>query len=125
MPARWSDHVITGYPTDPVVRPIPPEREYGTHTPEGILVLAGPHIREGTTLEAAQIVDVVPTLLAWLGLPLPAHLDGQVCTAAWETPPQIRYTEPEITAEQESASPDYTAEEAEDVMQRLRDLGYL
>jgi len=36
----------------------------------------------GTELETAQIVDVVPTLLALMELPLPAEVDGQVRVAS-------------------------------------------
>ncbi|MDQ7028612.1 MAG: alkaline phosphatase family protein [Ardenticatenia bacterium] len=122
-PARWSDHVITGYPSDPPVCLIPKAREYGTHTPDGVLVLAGPGVRAGVELEAAQIVDVVPTLLALLDLPLPAEVDGQVLREALAEEPTVRYAASEAPAASDAAG--YTDEEAEDVMQRLRDLGYL
>ncbi len=122
-PARWSDHIITGYPTDPLVRPIPEAREYGTHTPDGVLVLAGPKVRAGVELETAQIVDVVPTLLALMDLPIPAEADGRVLQEALSEAPQVRYAESDAHGTSEAAG--YTEEEAEDVMQRLRDLGYL
>jgi len=122
-PARWSDHVITGYPSDSLVRPIPEAREYGTHTPDGVLVLAGPGVRAGAKLEAAQIVDVVPTLLTLMGLSVPAEVDGQVLREALAGTSDVRYAESEAPVASEAAG--YSDEEAEDVMQRLRDLGYL
>ncbi len=123
-PARWSDHVITGYPSDPLVRPIPGAREYGTHTPDGVLVLAGPGIRAGAKLAPAQIVDVVPTLLALMGLPIPEGVDGRVLGEALAGVPEVRYVEG-ATTEESGTSVEYTDEEAADVLQRLRDLGYL
>ena len=121
-PARWSDHPITGYPTDPVVRPIPPEREYGTHTPEGILLLAGPGVRQGTRLSPAHLTDVVPTVLALLGLPIPDNVDGRVIEEALSAPVEPRFVP---VAEDEAEDAVYTEEESSEVMQRLRDLGYM
>ena len=124
LPARWSDHLITGYPTDPVVRPIPATGEYGTHTPEGIWVLAGPKVRQGITLGSASIVDVTPTVLAWLGLPIPAHVDGRVHQEMFTAPVSIRRAPPEEPSQQKAEVP-YPAAEEQEVLQRLRDLGYL
>lgn len=118
-PARWSDHLITGTPADPVTRPIPREREYGTHTPEGILVLVGPGVQEGITLTEAHIIDVVPTLLAAWGLPLPKGVNGRVIKEAFVIPPEVRWEEVE---EEDAGGGDVDSGE---VMGRLRALGYL
>ena len=45
----------------------------GTHYPEGILVAAGPGIKEGVSLDDLSILDVAPTLLYSLGLPIPEN----------------------------------------------------
>lgn len=42
------------------------------------LIMAGPGVRKGVTPENAEIVDVVPTLLALFGLPVPPTVDGRV-----------------------------------------------
>jgi predicted AlkP superfamily phosphohydrolase/phosphomutase len=119
-PTDWSDHVITGYPSDPLVRPIPPQREYGTHTPEGILALAGPGVRTGAKLGTAQIVDVVPTLLAGWGLPMPEEADGQVLGEAFLVPPQERRI-----ASGEKKERAWSEEGSQEVLDRLRGMGYL
>ena len=49
----------------------------GSHRPEGILVMAGPGIQPGAGLADATVADILPTLLALAGLPLPAGLDGR------------------------------------------------
>ncbi len=118
-PARWSDHFITGTPVDPVVRPIPPGQEYGTHTPNGVLVLAGSGIKEGVTLDTAAIMDVVPTLLAAWGVPLPVGVDGRVMEEAFVAPVEVRWQE---AGEEGRESGEEVGEE---VMNRLRALGYL
>jgi predicted AlkP superfamily phosphohydrolase/phosphomutase len=52
--------------------------------PDGILLLYGEGIRPGQRLADARLVDVVPTLLYGLGLPVARDLDGQVLLQAFE-----------------------------------------
>lgn len=54
----------------------------GRHEPFGIFVLAGPGIVAGGDVGRCEMVDVTPTVLALLGLPLPDRLDGFVLTRA-------------------------------------------
>lgn len=122
QPARWTDHVITGYPSDPLVRPIPDEREYGTHTPDGILALAGPGVRAGAELGPAQIVDVFPTLLAAWQVPIPEETDGNVLQSAFTTPREPVYRSSE---ESTGLAPEIAESDSEEVLDRLRALGYL
>jgi predicted AlkP superfamily phosphohydrolase/phosphomutase len=49
----------------------------GTHRPEGIIVARGHGIRRGARV-AANIVDVCPTVLDILGVPVPGDTDGRV-----------------------------------------------
>jgi predicted AlkP superfamily phosphohydrolase/phosphomutase len=127
-PADWSDHVVTGFPTDPLVRPVPPDREYGTHTPEGILVLAGKELGSGEDLGEASIIDVVPTLLALMELPIPGEVDGRVVLKALES--GLRQSvdprsEKGVFSVEDEQAVGFTREDAEEVLGRLRALGYL
>lgn len=54
--------------------------------PDGVLFLAGEGLRQGLQLEAAQLTDVMPTLLYALGLPIARDLDGRVLTSAFKPP---------------------------------------
>ncbi len=47
----------------------------GTHRPEGVVSLCAPGVSPGRSLDA-NLVDIAPTVLAFLGLGLPAHLEG-------------------------------------------------
>ena len=61
------------------VRPALEERPLaGTHHPDGILIAAGPGIARGRQAGTRSIVDVAPTLLYSLGLPVPGDIEGQV-----------------------------------------------
>ena len=48
----------------------------GTHRPEGIVALAGAGLAPGRSLKA-RLIDVTPTILSLLGLPVPAHVEGR------------------------------------------------
>ncbi|NIN70114.1 MAG: phosphodiesterase, partial [Anaerolineae bacterium] len=103
-------------------RLIPEAQEYGTHTPEGILVLAGPGVKRGASLPAADIVDVVPTLLAAWNLPIPGEVDGKVLHEAFISPIQ---EERIVSGESPTIAGEGRAEGTDEVMERLRALGYL
>ena len=57
------------------------------HGPDGVLLLHGPGIRRGHRLDGSQVLDVFPTVLALLGLPLAADAEGTVLEEALEAPP--------------------------------------
>ena len=55
----------------------------------GNLEMNGPGIRPGTRIEDADIYDILPTLMAGLGLPVAEDLRGEpirgaFCDAAWQ-----------------------------------------
>jgi len=60
----------------------------GTHKSEaaldGILVAAGGPLAAGRRVERASILDVAPTVLQLLGLPIPTDLEGHVLSAAFD-----------------------------------------
>jgi len=51
--------------------------------PDGLFVMLGDGIRQGEFLEDVQLVDIMPTLLYSLGLPIARDLDGRVLTGAF------------------------------------------
>ena len=61
-------------------------------SPDGVLLIQGPGVHEGSRLSDAAIVDVVPTLLYSLGYPISRDLDGKVLTSAFD--PQWRVEHP-------------------------------
>jgi predicted AlkP superfamily phosphohydrolase/phosphomutase len=54
----------------------------GTHAgaPDGVLMAVGDGIREGAALHDASVLDLAPTLLYLLGLPVAADMEGRVLT---------------------------------------------
>jgi predicted AlkP superfamily phosphohydrolase/phosphomutase len=54
----------------------------GAHRMNGILVIAGADAARGEKLPMCEIVDVAPTILHLLGLPIPSDMDGTVLEGA-------------------------------------------
>lgn len=94
-----------------------------THRMNGLVFLAGPNIRAGHMLTGARIVDVTPTLLAALGLPIPDYMDGRVLHEAFVVPPQAAISNQ--AGQAPVADSGYTAEEAAEIEEHLKSLGYL
>jgi tetratricopeptide (TPR) repeat protein len=54
------------------------------HEPDGIFLAAGPHIRRGAKVEGASVLDLAPTVLHYLGLPVAKDMDGGVLESIFE-----------------------------------------
>ncbi|HEY0385472.1 MAG TPA: alkaline phosphatase family protein [Pyrinomonadaceae bacterium] len=107
----------------------------GTHQPWGVCMAGGAGIASGRSLDDAQIIDVAPTLLHSLGLPVPADMEGRVLTECYEEGAlkelPVTYSEanssPERAVERAPAAPATAAEdvERERVLAGLKALGYI
>jgi len=54
------------------------------HGVDGIFIMSGPGVRENNRLPDMSVVDVTPTMLAYLGLPVAEDMDGAPGLAALE-----------------------------------------
>lgn len=54
----------------------------GTHKLNGVFIMKGYGIKKSTTLQDTSIMDVAPTILHLLGLPIPTDMDGKVLKEA-------------------------------------------
>ncbi|MGD8794405.1 MAG: hypothetical protein PVF47_17780, partial [Anaerolineae bacterium] len=102
----------------------------GFHQQDGVFIALGPNFRAGHRLPAASIVDVTPTVLYALGLPLLESFDGRVVEEAFE--PAFRRDHPPSYEAGPGGGPgagpaagSFSEEEAELLSERLRALGYL
>ena len=57
----------------------------GYHEQAGMLIMAGPGIRAGVSIGECSTLDIAPTLLALLGLPIPSYMRGRVLEEALES----------------------------------------
>ncbi len=60
-----------------------PPRPFPEAQPRGVLLMRGPGMREGVELKGAKLVDLAPTILAWMGRPIGSDLDGRPLTGAF------------------------------------------
>jgi len=124
-----SDHGFQSDHNRPTAIPSEPAGPAHEHREQGIFVACGPGIRRGGTVEGASLLDVTPTLLAILGLPVGADMDGRPLVEIFETPPAVE-TIPswdEIPGEDGSHPPDRTVDPAEskEALEQLIALGYI
>jgi predicted AlkP superfamily phosphohydrolase/phosphomutase len=95
----------------------------GGHHPDGILIWTGSGARKRRDVRA-NLMDIAPTVLARLDVPVSEHMDGQVLSELFVSPLNVTYQTWE-RGKEEGAGRDYSAEDEEALRQRLRGLGYL
>jgi predicted AlkP superfamily phosphohydrolase/phosphomutase len=106
----------------------PSTGQTGHHHMVGVVGLRGPGVQSGLEMAEASLMDLAPTILHYLGLPVPEHMDGRVLTEvftdAFKAENPVQFVESELTG----GSHDdlvYGAEEEALVMEKLRGMGYV
>jgi hypothetical protein len=102
----------------------------GWHRPEGILLAAGPGFRRGLVPTPGSMVDVTPTVLYALGLPVAEDMDGRPALDLFAEEFTDRHElgsiasyEPEVSRTREEAP--ITSPVDGEILARLRTLGYI
>jgi len=102
------------------------ENYTGTHRLEGMMIVKGPHIKKGYWFGRADIIDVAPTLLHILEIPIPQDMDGKVLKDVFEPSSLIAQRKIQFAAPSEregSVGQEQTLDQT--VRKQLEDLGYL
>ncbi len=103
----------------------------GVHRLHGVFFLRGRNVHKGQRIEAAQLIDLAPTILYLLGVAVPKSMDGRVLTEAlkeeYVDSHPVRHVDDGSTAPKDAPPPGegYSDEESEAVRDRLKGLGYL
>ena len=100
----------------------------GTHRLNGILIGRGSGFKSGAEIANARLIDIAPTLLHLLGVPVPEDMDGKVLASAFQ--PDFLLARPIRSGAASGTSATdrpsgYTDEEAAKAEERLQALGYL
>lgn len=63
-----------------------PTPKQGMHDPKGLVIFHGKGINAGVELGHCTNLDIAPTLLTLMGLPVPEVMQGRVLSEVWERP---------------------------------------
>jgi predicted AlkP superfamily phosphohydrolase/phosphomutase len=107
-----------------------PLRRTGWHRLEGIFLAMGEGIKKGYEIKDANIVDICPSLLYMLGIPIPNDMDGKVLDIfeqAYSINHPIEYIKPAEDFSRQCKKNIILSEEDREsqIKDRLRALGYL
>ena len=93
----------------------------GNHAHTGILAAVGPGIAPGIITDA-RLIDIAPTILRLLDLPIPAEMEGRVLPFAGDSPDRI---ETDVLLPDGNIDAGLSDEDRSVIEDRLKSLGYL
>jgi predicted AlkP superfamily phosphohydrolase/phosphomutase len=136
---EWKDYAYLSYHLQKVDDPLfakPHESMYSgnmeycaNHRLDGVVLLKGPAFKAGAMLSDANIVDIAPTSLYLMGLPISDEIDGRILFEALHE--DFRDASSVIEAEEsgqvggDEMGHGYSDDELAEIEQRLRNLGYM
>lgn len=132
-----SDHGFQSGHLRPLATPAEPAGPAAWHRDFGIVVMAGPGIKQDQRIYGANIIDITPTILYQLGLPVGEDMDGRVLLEAfeearppatipsWETLPGDCGMHPSGTREERTAASHSSMAANDDLIDQFVALGYI
>jgi predicted AlkP superfamily phosphohydrolase/phosphomutase len=101
----------------------------GDHTLYGVLLAWGKVVRKGWNLDRARLIDLAPTILYAMSIPVPEDMDGVELLDLFQE--EFVEAHPRLKRRSSEAAPSsgvetlYSEEEEEKMRERLRGLGYI
>jgi predicted AlkP superfamily phosphohydrolase/phosphomutase len=99
----------------------------GCHRMHGVMIAKGAGVEPGLRAEVARIVDVAPTMLYLCGQALPVDMDGrvlsQIISKEFLAANAVRFTDG--GQDQPPGEVEYSAEENAEIIESLKNLGYI
>jgi predicted AlkP superfamily phosphohydrolase/phosphomutase len=93
--------------------------------PRGVFIIAGPNIKQNTTIPNAHVEDITPTILSLFGLPIGKDMDGRVLAEVFENDTiEVSWVESYETGKRLQPNTD-DAEMDKQTLERLKALGYV
>jgi len=124
-----SDHGFHPDHNRPIVTPKEPMGLAREHSPYGIIVMNGPDFKKDELVHGASLLDITPTLLQLYDLPIGKDMDGKVLVNAFVARQKVKTIDSWEDVEGEDGSHpegfEMDAQQAEDELQQLIDLGYI
>lgn len=97
---------------------------YSDHELDGIFLAAGPSFRTSPERVRASVLDITPTLLHLLGLPVYRGMDGEVLSDLLTTGEPVLYEDEPPGLRGPAGLESFTAEQREELEKRLKALSY-
>lgn len=102
----------------------------GDHRMEGVLIAGGPGVQPQTQPQDANLLDIAPTVLHLMGVPVPADMDGRVLAELLTPELAASANQRAETGHGDNGNgapvaSRYSAEDDAEIQKRLADLGYL
>jgi predicted AlkP superfamily phosphohydrolase/phosphomutase len=100
----------------------------GTHHPDGIFIARGPNVQKNKSINRLNLLDIAPTTLHAMDLPIPQDLQGRVAkelyTPEYLAKHPVTWGDRTVTGEA-SVLPSDVPEEDVDVLEKMKALGYI
>ncbi len=99
------------------------------HREDGVIIFSGPGIAVNGRIDGASVLDVTPTLLALVGLPVARDMEGRVLTQAFD--PSLLAERPIRQIDTYETGDGWTEQDPipspvdEEIIETLRSLGYI
>jgi len=113
------------FKSEDLIRKIDPDKRMhvGTHHIDGVFVVSGNGINPSDVKETLNIADMAPTILYWLGLPIPKYMEGNIPQNWFDNSSgEPRYID---IKGYESIESSLSEKEQAEIKERLKMLGYM
>jgi predicted AlkP superfamily phosphohydrolase/phosphomutase/tetratricopeptide (TPR) repeat protein len=124
-----SDHGFESGSQRPRGTPREPAGPAIWHRQYGIIVIAGPGIKKDERIYGASLIDITPTVLTLLDIPIGEDMNGRPLLEAFETTPEVKTVPSWEKIDGESGmhpeGKQIDREQAQELMQQFAALGYI
>jgi tetratricopeptide (TPR) repeat protein len=125
-----SDHGFHCDHQRPLYIPKEPSGPAVEHSPYGVFVMAGPGIKnDGRQISGLSVLDITPTLLHHMNLPVGKDMEGKVLHACFEEAKEVQWIDSWEAIPGDSGMHDAVLREdpwaAQEALQQLVELGYI
>ncbi|MBK8257475.1 MAG: alkaline phosphatase family protein [Polyangiaceae bacterium] len=76
----------SGYPLEELFATDVPTPKEAMHHPESVMLMWGKDLRAGVNLPETSTLDIAPTILKLMGIPVPSIMQGRALEEAWTAP---------------------------------------